>query len=154
MKFQDIINWKNIYRVIVIGGFIVAAIGLKIAIDQLWDIKKNQSAQFMLEFDKNLTSGKNLSLLEAIENGQPIFLPNGKFSSTDVDIFLSQYELLNSTYQAGLLDNDMLYNTFSYDLQKTFQNPEIKEYLEKVRKEDPRIFMGFEELAESVQNAN
>jgi hypothetical protein len=133
----------------IVGGVIFAAF-------QLSDFRYTQSAQFMLQFNQELSTSKNSQLAEAIENNQPVFITNGgKFTTADVDNYLTNYELLNSTFQAGLIDNDMLYNGFSYDLVKTYRNPEIKSYIDQIRKtnNDNQLFAGFEQLAKAVQNA-
>jgi hypothetical protein len=154
-QFKNLFTWNRFSKFLKLIEVIAVVAGVIFAGAQLRDIRNNQSAQFMLEFDKDLNSGTNLLLTEAIEKGEPLLKDNGgKFTTSDIDIYLSKYELLDATFEAGLIDNDMLYNSFSYDLVKTYENSEIKEYLVKIRKEDNLFFRGFEDLAISVKNAN
>jgi len=48
----------------------------------------------------------------------------------------------------------MLYNAFSYDMIKTYQNKEIQDYLFEIRKKDKLFFAGFERLAKSLELSN
>ena len=108
----------------------------------------------MLAFNKDLNSDKNASLATAIEENKPIFKENGgEFTTTDIDLCLGIYELLNNVSEAGLISDDMLYNAFSYDIVRTYQNKEIKNYLSKIRQEDSSFFRGFEVLAQDLIKA-
>ncbi len=150
IKFE----WKQIEKTLriieviaIVGGVIFAAV-------QIRDLRNNQSAQLMLEFNRSLSEQTNSELITAIENNNPILTANGgKFTTTDVDHYLTIYELLNNVSEAGLITDEMLYNGFAYDIIKTFQNPEIKNYLSNLRKEDDTFFAGYESLARSLLKA-
>lgn len=132
----------------VVGGVIFAGV-------QIRDWRNTQSAQLMLEFNKELASASNSQIITVIENKAPLFKEaGGYFNSTDIDNYLSVYELLNNTYEAGLITDDMLYNAFSYEVVFTYENPEIKNYITKIRKEDRLFFAGFERLAQGLQMTN
>lgn len=150
-KWKVFLNFLHILQAIaavaIISGVIFTAI-------QVRDLRNNQSAQLMLEFNKELSSDINSRLITAIENNVPIFKENGgEFTSTNIDQYLTVYELLNNVSEVGLISDDMLYNAFAYDVIKTYQNQEIKDYLFTVRQEDEYFFIGFEVLAKSLLNA-
>jgi len=106
----------------------------------------------MLDFNKDLSSEKNSEITAAIENNAPLFRKNkGSFTSTDIDNYLGIYELINNVHEAHLITDDMLYNAFSYDFIKTYQNKEIADYLNEARKDDPLIFVGSEGLAKNLE---
>jgi len=148
------INWKlfsRILRLLEVGAIIGGVIFVMI---QIRDFRNSQSAQLMLEFNKDLNSDINASLITAIEENKPILKENGgEFTATDIDRYLGAYELLNNVSEAGLISDDMLYNAFSYDIIKTYQNKEIQDYLSKIRQENNSFFLGFELLAQDLIKA-
>ena len=151
LKWESFSHFLRFIEVVaIVGGVIFAGY-------QLRDLRNNQSAQFMLEFNQALSSPINTKIIFALENNKPIFIENGgEFTTADIDNYLGNYELLNNTYQVGLISNDMLYNGFSYDIVKTYQNTEIKNYLAEIRKNenDEFLFAGFEQLAKNLENIN
>lgn len=141
--------WERTLRCIevvaIVAGVIYAGM-------QLSDVRNMQSAQLMLTFNDDLSTATNAGITTAIEDGKPLFIGNGgQYATTSIDLYLGDYELLNNVFQAGLISNDMLYNGFSYDIVKTYQNPEIRNYLADIQKGDPTLFSGFEQLAQSLQ---
>jgi len=148
------LEWKQtekILRIIevvaIVGGVIFAGV-------QIRDLKNNQSAQLMLEFNKELNSDLNANLITAIEENKPILKESGgEFTTTDIDRYLGAYELLNNVSIAGLISDDMLYNAFAYDIVKTYQNKEIQNYLAKIRQEDDSFFRGFGAVAQDILKA-
>jgi len=145
------LNWKTFFHLLRFFE-VVAIIGVVIfTVIQIKDFRNSQSAQLMLEFNKDLLSHTNSRLITAIENDMPIFKENGgEFTATDVDQYLTVYELLNNVHESGLITDEMLYNAFAYDVVKTYQNQEIKDYLSFIRQEDETFFIGFESLAISL----
>ena len=147
------IKWKNFEKtlrtievVAIVGGVIFTGV-------QIRDLRNDQSAQLMLEFNKELNSDLNANLITAIEDSKPIFKESGgEFITTDVDRYLGVYELLNTVSITGLISDDMVYNAFAYDILKTYQNQEIKNYLAKIRQEDSSFFRGVDALAKDLLN--
>ncbi len=152
MNFKFLkLEWKQVEKILriieimaIVGGVIFAAV-------QIRDLRNDQSAQLMLEFNKELNSELNANLITAIEDNKPILKESGGgFTTTDVDRYLGVYELLNTVSITGLISDDMLYNAFAYDILKTYQNQEIKSYLAKIRQEDSSFFRGVDALAEDL----
>ena len=148
-------EWRTVEKLLrvvevsaIIGGVVFAAM-------QIRDVRNMQSAQLMLEFDRDLNTSPDAQIITAIEDGQPLLKSNkGNFTTTDIDKYLSIFELLNNTHEAGLITDDMLYNAFSYDIEKTYKNKEIEDYVAGLRKEDSLIFNGFDTLAKSIMLTN
>ena len=148
------LEWKSVEKTLriieviaIVGGVIFAAV-------QIRDLRNNQSAQLMLEFNKELHSELNANLITAIEENKPILKGSGgEFATTDIDRYLGAYELLNNISIVGLITDDMLYNAFAYDIVKTYQNKEIQNYLSKIRQEDNSFFRGFDALSKDILNA-
>ena len=149
-KIKNFVTWERFKKLSSVIQFFIIVWGVWFSAAQFRDVRNMQSAQLMLSFNKDLSSDKNSKILTAIENNQPIFKEaGGEFDSTDMDNYLSNFELLNSTYLADLMTDDMIFNTFYYSVVKTYQNQEIQNYLKTIRKEDQYFFAGFERLAKS-----
>ncbi len=148
------LEWKQAEKILRIVEVVAIVGGVIFAMVQIRDLRNNQSAQLMLEFNKELNSDLNANLITAIEENKPILKESGgEFTTTDIDRYLGAYELLNNVSVAGLINDDMLYNAFAYDIVKTYQNNEIKNYLSKIRQEDSSFFRGFELLANDLLKA-
>jgi hypothetical protein len=152
MNFKFLkLEWKQTEKILRIIEVLAIVGGVIFAMVQIRDLRNNQSAQLMLEFNRSLSEETNSRLIAAIENKNPILKVNGgEFTTTDIDHYLTIYELLNNVSEAGLITDEMLYNAFAYDIIKTFQNQEIKNYLSNLRKEDSTFFAGYESLARSL----
>jgi|SRR3989344_3852784 len=145
------IEWKSLEKILRIIEVIAIISGVIFAMIQIRDLRNDQSAQLMLEFNRSLSEDTNSRLITAIENNNPILkIHGGEFTTTDIDHYLTIYELLNNVSEVGLITDDMLYNGFAYDIIKTFKHQEIKNYLFDIRKEDNNFFVGFESLARSL----
>lgn len=155
MNFKFLkLEWKQIEKTLRIIEVLAIVGGVIFAMVQIRDLRNNQSAQLMLEFNKELNSDLNANLITAIEENKPILKENGgKFTTTDIDRYLGTYELLNNVSEVSLMNDNMLYNAFSYDIIKTYQNIEIQDYLLKIRQENKSFFLGFEILAKDLIKA-
>lgn len=62
--------------------------------------------------------------------------------------FYLEWELLNQLREYKLISEDMAYDAFSYDVEATWQNKEIKQYIAAARKDnnDPDLYGGFTDL--------
>ena len=151
-KLFSKLKWSHTERILRCIEVTAIIVGVIFTMVQIRDVRNMQSAQLMLDFNNQLNSDTNSKIITAIENNQPIFQENsGNFTSTDVDKYLSVYELLYDTYDAGLITGNMLYSGFSYDIIKTYDNQEIQTYLKKVTVDNKDIFAGFKALAQSLK---
>jgi hypothetical protein len=147
------INWVKINRVLRIIEFCVLVFGVIFTVIQVKDIINNQDnrqSDLMFRYDDKLNSDINTKLFLTIEKEKPILIKNGgKFNEEDLDYFLGIFNQIYESQQKGLINNDLIYSNFSYFLEKTYNNKEIKNYLKEIRIEDEDYFAGFDELAES-----
>ena len=75
-----------------------------------------RSAEMMLKFADKLSSGPSAQIEMPLQlNGN---LSKQKVSDEQLDEFLGNYELLDDAYRYGLINEDMAYNAFSFDLDK------------------------------------
>lgn len=150
--FFNKISWKETERLLRLVEVTAVVIGVVFAMVQIRDVRNMQSAQLMLDFNNQLNTEINSRIITSIEDGHPLFKENsGNFTTTDIDKYLSVYELLYGTRDAGLITDNMLYSGFSYDILKTYDNQEIQQYLKKIRIENKDLFAGFDALAQSLK---
>ncbi|MDE1924685.1 MAG: hypothetical protein KGH79_00695 [Patescibacteria group bacterium] len=69
------------------------------------------------------------ALAGAIDRGDPILQPKGKFTTDQLDTYLGNFDEIDATYNEGLLSEDDLCNSFSYYIQITAKNAEVQKYL-------------------------
>ncbi len=111
-----------------------------------------EASSLMLDFNKELRSGIYLNLADDIANNVPLFKQKGgKYSEAEIDNYLLIWEMLNNVYEQKLITHDMLYDTFSYDLENAYCNSEIKNFIQQARKDsvpaDAGLYGGFSQLA-------
>jgi len=127
--------------------FIFAIIQFRTFLQQDRSNTYQHSAQFMLDFNKQLR-GKDgyQQLIEDIAVDSPILR---RHSMAEIDNYLVLWELLDDVYRNKLIESEGLYAAFSYDIQKAYNNKEIKGYIIQVRKDenDSTLYSGFEHLA-------
>ena len=146
---------KTIEFTLRIVEVIAIIIGVVFAAVQIKDVRDMQSADLMLRFNDALSTEKNSKISYTIEENKPLFTENGgEFSTIDIDNYLGMFELISTVYQARLITNDMLYDAFSSFTTRAYDNPEIKSYLAKIRRENNTYFLGFEELAKAIKVAD
>jgi len=126
---------------------------LEIMKGQLDDAKLTRSADLMLRFDALLSSPTSTRLRLAIESNKPILQKHGgKFSTDDLDSYLSIFDALNDLYQRGMINKDIFYNDYSYDIEKAYGNAEIQSYLKDIRKDESDFFSGFDNIAKEMKS--
>jgi hypothetical protein len=128
--------------VVTVGGFFAV-------LYQLNSGRKTESASLMFQINKEVRSGVNSHIVADIDAAKPIFKPAGQYSLEEVDNYLMNWELLAKAYEHGLVNTDMLYDAFSYDIEKAWSNPEIQKFVMDARdaERNEDIYGGFEELA-------
>ena len=143
-------TWEWIDRLLKITQivlFIFAIIQFRTFLRQDRSNTYQQSAQFMLDFNKQLR-GKDgyQQLIQDISVDSPIFKCH---SVMEIDNYLTLWELLDDVYRNKLIESEGIYTAFSYDIQKTYNNTEIRDFIAQVRKDehDTTLYSGLEHLA-------
>jgi hypothetical protein len=89
-------------------------------------------------------------------NRKVLLKPN--YEKWELDDFLGYYEALATLEDKDLIDKDVAYALFSYDLMTTYEahNFELRKIIEEIRKEenDPDIFSGVEDLYKEMKRLN
>ncbi|MCE9642972.1 MAG: hypothetical protein K8Q97_01460 [Candidatus Andersenbacteria bacterium] len=122
---------------------------------QVEDFHNNQADigfKYIQNIDQELRTGTNFQIAVAIERKNPLLKKNGgSFTEDDFDIFLAVYNRLSEIYDRDLISPDLLYGEFSYGIILAHENPEIQDYLRKIRIDDSDYFYGLDELYEDVK---
>ncbi len=109
------------------------------------------NADFLLKFNRDFFDNeKNNKIIPVIEENKKLLTyVGGMFTEYDLDDYLGYYELMSWYEKKGIIDFELIDETFGHYISLAWQNNEIKEYIEKLRKEskDPRYYKSFEELA-------
>ena len=142
---------------------IVLVGGLYLAIVQIVDLRKVNSGQIALDITRDIYSEErykqNPKIIRLIERDQPILISNGgSVDEEDLDNLLGEWDLIARFNQLGILPDDLVYQQFSFDIVKAYQNKEIRDYIGRIRKQynDNLIYADFEWIglwAEKTSNS-
>jgi hypothetical protein len=114
--------------------------------------KSNRSADFIFRFNDRLEKPPYGELRLAIASGEPILKEQGgKFTEEDLEGYLDLWEGLHDLYVKGLISKDMFYNSYSYDIEKAYDNPEVQAFVKESQKESPEFYTGFQNLAKEMK---
>jgi hypothetical protein len=106
-----------------------------------------KSAELMMAFDDKLSSGGSALVVKALDkNGN---LDEANVGDDELEDFLDKYETLAAAYRHGLLNKDMAYDAFSYDLETALSDPKVIHFLSDSRSEEGDFYDGVLELARS-----
>ena len=115
------------------------------------DARDQISSQNNIALNRQFFTQGNIEIINAIERSQPILLEHGgRFTSTSLDNYLGTFEVVQSSYEKGLLKEEDLCSSFSYYLELTGGNQEIKEYIMDQQKTNAGFFSGFLDLVDLV----
>lgn len=74
------LEWKQAEKILRIVEVVAIVGGVIFAMVQIRDLRNNQSAQLMLEFNKELNSDLSANLITALEENKPILKESGASS--------------------------------------------------------------------------
>jgi len=64
---------------------------------------------------------------------------------------LSILEGMNDLYQKHLIPEDLFYSGYSYEIEKAYDNSEVQNYLKIIRKDDPSLYSGFDQIYKDMK---
>jgi len=106
----------------------------------------------MLRFDERLDHEPYPKLRPVIESGKPILKAHGgKFSEDDLEGYLGIFDSLNDLYEKGMINRDLFYNEYSFDVEKLYDHPEVQSYLTEIRKAESDYYIGVDSLAKKMK---
>lgn len=112
---------------------------------------QRESADMMLKFDGMLSAGGSGDLLETLDmygNLNRVQAPADVVDAKIEDL-LDKYELLAAAYRYHLINDDMAYDAFSYDLEKALKGVKVRKFITESRSEEGDIYDGVLELAQA-----
>lgn len=89
----------------------------------------------------------------SIEGKHPLLKNNGGiYNEYDLDDYLGYFELLNTYVESDVIQFNWIYNQFGYYIINAYNNKEIKDYLKKLKLNNPTstYYSGFEKLAKQI----
>ena len=160
----------RVFTVIATFAAIAAVIGIFLAWQQfkemasqtriqntnLEDNRKIASANFVLQIEQRLNGNRYDNITAAIEDNKstwPLLKPRGKFTESNIEDYIGNYDEVGTLYKDGLINESLAYDDFSYDVEKAYCNKDIYNYIQDLRKQDgdltgPQAFYcDFEHLA-------
>ena len=78
---------------------------------------------------------------------------HGKFSERLLDDYICTFETLGNLVQDNIITKEMAYNEGGYELEKTWCNQDVQNFIQESRKADKNIsgptafYIGFEQMA-------
>jgi len=124
----------------IIGAMAVSMWGLHIQSVQ-------KSAELMLSFNDRLYSNGSALVMKALDRDGN--LNSASIGDEEVEDFLDKYELLASAYRYRLINRDMAYGAFSYDLETALKDPKVRRFLAQARTGGTNFYEGVLKLARS-----
>lgn len=147
--------WKHISGVLVLVqtvALIASVYLLREQINDLQDTKSSRSVDFIFRFNDKLDKAPLSKLRLSIASRKPILKKNGgKFNEDDLEEYLDLWEGLNDLYIKDLISKEMFYNSYSYDIGKAHENPEVQAFVKESQREAPDFYTGFENLAREMK---
>ena len=160
-KWKKYVNWpyfERLLRVIEVVAVILAScvvFQIPGQISEWRNSQENRSMDLLLRLESKLDSGTNYKISLLIDNKQPILVQNkGKFSTNDLDQYLSDVTSVCDAYQKGLISINSLSDWFYDYLIKIGNNQEIQDYLRTIRQEDKDYFSGIDYAIKDINNLN
>ena len=134
-RFLD--KWEFWSRFMTIVQFlVVVGVGTYLTAAQMKYSQNNLYEDSMFKFDDKLSNGTNYRITLAIEDQKPLLKnKGGSFDEDGLEELLGVYDQLYDAYKMGLINKELIYNDFSYDLLLAYNNQEVQKYLTQVRKE-------------------
>jgi hypothetical protein len=170
MKFDVVKVLSALESIAVIGGigfaiWQVLELSKQTAI-QAETLKQSQqiaSADLVLKLRATLDDSKFAKLVADIQNHDHTYPllsrsdgKGGKFRDLAIEQYISVFEDIGYLVEGDLIIGKMAYNEFSYDIEKTWCNDDVKRVIADQRKADKStthqtepFYAGFEKLARS-----
>lgn len=151
-KSSDKCSRKLIY--LTWGLLVLTLVLVFLTIGLMYDAKEQTSSQNNIALNSQFYISENTKIINAIENKKPILVSNkGSFTNSELDNYLNFFETINSAYSERLLSESDLCISFSYPIEITSKNQEIKKYISEQQAIDKGFFGGFVELTDIVSKS-
>ena len=120
------------------------------------DHRRTASAEFVLKFDARLDEHRYDKITDDIQSHDRKYILPKYPDKTDADVeeYISIFDDIGYLVMENLLEANMAYNYFSYDIEKTWCNVSVKETIQQARTTDRSktahsdpLYGNFEKLA-------
>lgn len=146
--------------VVAICGVITAISGLSVATRTLKQTQGAASATLVLKLRDTLAEDRYKNITGAIQSSdsaRALLKGRGeKFEDVDLEQYIGNFEDIGYLVQENVIDAEMAYNHFSYDIEKTWCNADVQHVVQEARKADKGtiansdpIYGKFERLAKN-----
>jgi len=129
--------------IFVIVGVVAAIVGVVVAIKTFQQTQGAASATLVLKLRDTLIEDRYTKITGEIQDNDSTrpLLKNrgGKFKDTDIEQYIGNFEDLGYLVQENVIDPEMVYNHFSYDVEKAWCNADVQRVVQNARKADKSI---------------
>jgi len=139
---------KTIQLLLLIIG-VYALFTIPSQIEQARQQVSKNSFDILWQIDTRLRDNKNFKISSAIDHKRAILTKS--ITEDDLDMYLSDLCSIEDVCVRRIITNEDVYEWFSDYIIPAYENPEIRKYVTKLRKEDPDEFHSFDELYNRVQ---
>jgi hypothetical protein len=95
---------------------------------QLAEQEKLASAQYVLDLSDKLDTGRYITLADDIDDNDDAYSPihTGGFTDNQLDDYMGEFETVGDLVRDGVIEQQMAYDEFSYDIEKTYCNDDVQ----------------------------
>ncbi len=112
------------------------------------EIGKN-TFEVLWKIDSRLDEDKNNKISFAIFHHKPVI--TNKITEDDLDAYLTDLTSINDAKRRGLISIDDIYEWFYDDVINSYENPEVKDHIAKIREDDPEYYDSLDELYKDLK---
>jgi hypothetical protein len=146
--------------IFVIIGVLAAIVGVLVATKTLKQTQRAASATLVLKLRDTLVEDRYTKITGEIQDNNSAHAlmkdRGAKFKDTDIEQYIGNFEDIGYLVQENVIDPEMAYNHFSYDVEKAWCNADVQRVVQNARKADKSItatsdpiYGKFETLAKS-----
>jgi len=155
MAFKNLLKYITFNRSVIIFQLTFLLGGLIVGYVELRNIRETTSGTLSLQLFEDISSDRvfknNPGIIRAIIENKPILQENGgTFSEDDLDNYLILFNWADAANKSGILSDRMVYNLHSDLIINSYDNQEIKKYVDDLQKENTDYYLGFVDLAKRM----
>src|SRR5713226_7120141 len=150
----------TIQTVAIVIQTIAVVIGVIFALSQLQQIKEQNkqaktiaSAQLTVDLDKIFDTKKYDDIAIALDD-KPETKVRAKFGAVNLEGYLGWLETIGVLLHENILICDMVYNEFSYNIIKAYENHDIQKLIKEDQKNNPTTWEEFQSMGKSFSKGN
>ena len=152
---KPLTKWEKFERISKILQLVILIIGAGALFQIPYQIKQmrheigKSTFDVLWKLETRLREGNNDKIMLAIWHKKPVITQ--KITEDDLDLYLSDVTTISDVYDRRLITMDDVYEWFYYYVVDSYENPEVKKYIAKSRKEDPESYDGLDRLYKELK---